>query len=42
VKLGALGMPAEINPHQHFEFNVPVVTAQMRRMLAEEGFRSTF
>jgi protocatechuate 3,4-dioxygenase beta subunit len=42
VKLGALGMPVEINPHQHFEFNAPVVTAQMRRMLAEEGFRSTF
>ncbi|MGB7546430.1 MAG: carboxypeptidase-like regulatory domain-containing protein [Terracidiphilus sp.] len=42
VKLAALGMPVEVSANQHFNWSVPTVTEQMRKMLAEEGFPSTF
>ncbi len=42
VKLAALGMPVEVSANQHFNWSAPIVTEQMRRMLAEEGFPSTF
>jgi hypothetical protein len=42
VKLSALGLPVQVEARQNFHWNVPVVTEQMRRILAEEGTPSTF
>jgi hypothetical protein len=42
VRIGALGKPVEVGANQHFNWSVPVVTEQMRRMLKDEGFPSTF
>ena len=42
VKLSALGLPVEVEARRSFHWSVPVVTEQMRRILAEEGTPSTF
>jgi hypothetical protein len=42
VRLGALGEAVEVRPSQSFDFTLPVVTAQMRRLMAEMGMIATF